>query len=119
MSGLAAVAEVPGFAVRQEGRSAGLPTKQRASAQCSSAAGGAPLGQPMPLSFLKCGESASVLKVRGGGELHHHLENLGFVEGARVKVVGGMGGDLIVDVKGAQVALGRKAAQSIVAVPAA
>ena len=69
--------------------------------------------QQMPLSFLKEGESAHVVKVRGRGDLQHHLENLGFVEGAEVKVVSG-GGDLIVSVKGAQVAIGRQAASHII-----
>ena len=46
--------------------------------------------QQMPLSFLKEGESAHVVKVRGKGDLQHHLENLGFVEGAEVKVVSGV-----------------------------
>ena len=49
--------------------------------------------QQMPLSFLKEGESAHVVKVRGRGDLQHHLENLGFVEGAEVKVVSGVAGD--------------------------
>ena len=66
--------------------------------------------QQMPLSFLKEGESAHVVKVRGRGDLQHHLENLGFVEGAEVKVVSGVAGDLIVSGKGAQVASGRPAA---------
>ena len=48
--------------------------------------------QQMPLSFLKEGESAHVVKVRGRGDLQHHLENLGFVEGAEVKVVSRAGG---------------------------
>ena len=64
--------------------------------------------QQMPLSFLKEGEAARVVKVRGRGDLQHHLENLGFVEGAEVKVVSGVAGDLIVSVKGAQVAIGRQ-----------
>ena len=33
--------------------------------------------QQMPLSFLKEGEAARVVKVRGRGDLQHHLENLG------------------------------------------
>ena len=115
MNGFAAVAEAPHFTVQKAPHSTASSTSQQRAAASSSM----PQGQTMPLSFLKCGESASVLKVRGGGELHHHLENLGFVEGARVKVVSGIGGDLIVDVKGAQVALGRNAAQRIVTVPAA
>ena len=43
--------------------------------------------QPMPLAFLRCGDVAKVVRVRGKGEVHHHLENLGFVEGASVSVV--------------------------------
>lgn len=70
--------------------------------------------QQMPLSFLKEGEAARVVKVRGKGDLQHHLENLGFVEGAEVTVVSGVAGDLIVSVKGAQVAIGKQAAAHII-----
>lgn len=70
--------------------------------------------QQMPLSFLREGESAKVVKMRGKADLQHHLENLGFVEGADIKVVSGIAGDLIVEVKGAQVAIGRDAANHIV-----
>ncbi len=70
--------------------------------------------QQMPRSFLKEGESARVVKVRGKGDLQHHLENLGFVEGAEIKVVSGVAGDLIVSVKGAQVAIGRQVASHII-----
>ena len=55
--------------------------------------------------FLGSGETATIAKVRGKGDLHHHLENLGFVEGARVTVTAEAAGDLIVEVKGTQVAL--------------
>ena len=61
--------------------------------------------QQMPLSFLKAGERAHISKVRGKGEVHHHLENLGFVDGAEVFVVSEQGGNLIIEVKGTQVAL--------------
>lgn len=70
--------------------------------------------QQMPLSFLKEGESACVVKVRGKCDLQHHLENLGFVQGAEIKVVSGVAGDLIVSVKGAQVAIGRQVASHII-----
>ena len=59
-------------------------------------------------------DSARVVKVRGKGDLQHHLENLGFVEGAEIKVVSGVAGDLIVSVKGAQVAIGRQVASHII-----
>lgn len=68
----------------------------------------------MPLSFLKSGEEAFIAKVRGKGEVHHHLENLGFVEGAKVKVVTEQAGNLIVEIKGAQVALNKQVASRIV-----
>jgi len=68
----------------------------------------------MPLSFLKAGESARVAKVRDKGDLHHHLENLGFVENASVKVICQNGGNLIVEVKGAQVALDKSLATKII-----
>lgn len=70
----------------------------------------------MPLSFLRAGESARIAKVRGKGDLHHHLENLGFVEGAEVRVLNEAKGDLIVEVKGAQVAIDRQIAARIVAI---
>lgn len=70
--------------------------------------------QQMPLSFLKAGEQAFVLKVRGDNEVHHHLENLGFVSGAPLKIVSEHGGNIIVEVKGAQVALDRSAAKRII-----
>lgn len=68
----------------------------------------------VPLSFLKVGETAQVAKVRDKGELHHHLENLGFVEGAKVMVVCENGGNLIVEIKGAQVALNKQVAAKII-----
>ena len=70
--------------------------------------------QQMPLSFLKGGETGTIAKVRGRGDLHHHLENLGFVEGAQVTVVSEAAGDLIVEVKGIQVALNRQVAAHII-----
>lgn len=130
MGAFAAAIRGPRFAVRQESRSRKAPcadatgenlaaSARSATAEDAIVRSTAGAQQQMPLSFLKSGEVARVVKVRGAGELHHHLENLGFVEGAAVKVVGGAGGDLIIDVKGAQVALGRQAAQRIVIAPAA
>lgn len=69
----------------------------------------------MPLTFMRSGESARVVKVRGAGELHHHLENLGFVPGALVKVVTEQAGNLIVEIKGSQVALDKASAKRIIA----
>ena len=68
----------------------------------------------MPLTFMRAGETAQVCKVRGTGEVHHHLENLGFVPGAQVKVITEQAGNLIVEVKGSQVALDKASAKRII-----
>ncbi|MBU5404847.1 ferrous iron transport protein A [Paraeggerthella hongkongensis] len=68
----------------------------------------------MPLSFLRSGEVAVIAKVRGKGELRHHLETLGFVEGVQVQVVAHAAGDLIVEIKGSQVALSQQVASRII-----
>ncbi|MCI9129412.1 MAG: ferrous iron transport protein A [Eggerthellaceae bacterium] len=68
----------------------------------------------MPLTFMRPGEEARIIKVRGKGDVHHHLENLGFVQGAKVKVMAEQSGNLIVEVKGTQVALDKASAQKII-----
>ena len=70
--------------------------------------------QQMPLTFLKAGEHAKVLKVRGNEDFHHHLENLGFVPGALLHVVSEHSGNIIVEIKGTQIALDRKSASKVI-----
>ena len=55
-----------------------------------------------------------VAKVRGKGDAPRHLENLGFVPGALVKVIAQQAGNLIVEVKGSQVALDKASAQKVI-----
>ena len=71
-------------------------------------------GAQLPLALVVPGATVNVLKVRGKGDLHHHLENLGFVEGASVRIVSENAGSLIVEVKGAQIALDKQAALKII-----
>lgn len=68
----------------------------------------------VPLAFVPAGQVAKIIKIRGNDQMHHHLENLGFVEGAQVTVVCENAGNLIVEVKGAQVALDRQVSMKIV-----
>lgn len=96
-----------GFAGAADGR----VTVVSAAAPAMAAAGALP---QMPLTFLRSGDAARVAKVRRRGEVHHHLENLGFVEGAIVRVVSEQAGNYIVEVKGAQVALDRSVASKII-----
>lgn len=70
--------------------------------------------QPMPLTFLRRGDAARVVRVRGRGEVHHHLENLGFVEGANVSIASEQAGNFIVQIKGANVALDKSVASKII-----
>ena len=61
----------------------------------------------LPLAMLGEDETAIVSKVKGGQELRKHLSDLGLVEGAEVKVISRVNGDVIVNVKGARLALNR------------
>ena len=67
----------------------------------------------MPLALIGEGEEAMVRRVGGNTEVQHHLENLGFVPGSTVKVITMMGGNLIVQVKEARVAISNEMAQKI------
>jgi len=67
----------------------------------------------MPLSLLKPGESSLITRVGGNAETRQFLENLGFVVGTPVKVVSEIGGNIIVVVKEARVAISREMAGHI------
>ena len=67
----------------------------------------------MPLSLATVGESNIIKKIGGKPEVRQHLENLGFVVGGNVSVINTIGGNLIVNVKEARVAISREMAQKI------
>ena len=67
----------------------------------------------MPLSLADTGKENVIIKVGGKPEVKRHLENLGFVPGGRVTVISTIGGNLIVNVKDARVAISREMAQKI------
>ena len=67
----------------------------------------------MPLTFADTGEEYVVKKIGGKPEVKKHLENLGFVVGAGVFVIAAMGGNVIVKVKEARVAISQEMAQKI------
>ena len=67
----------------------------------------------MPLSMMKTGEPGTVRRVGGRAETRRFLENLGFVAGCIVTVVSDTGGNLIVNVKDASVAIGKDMANKI------
>ena len=67
----------------------------------------------MPLTFANVNEENTVLKITGGSAVKKHLENLGFVPGSSIAIISSMGGDLIVRVKGARIAISREMAAKI------
>ena len=67
----------------------------------------------IPLILADVGEKNTVKKIGGSPELKKHLENLGFVVGGNVTVITTMGGNVIVNVKEARVAISREMAQKI------
>lgn len=67
----------------------------------------------MPLTLAVVGEKNMIKKIGGKPEVRKHLENLGFVVGGNVQIVNQMGGNVIVNVKGARVAVSREMAQKI------
>ncbi len=67
----------------------------------------------MPITMLRKGESSLITRVGGKPETRQFLENLGFVVGSPVTVVSDIGGNLIVRVKDARVAVSLEMAQKI------
>ena len=67
----------------------------------------------MPLTLAAVGEENRIKKVGGKPEVRKHLENLGFVAGGNVTVISVLGGNVIVNVKQARVAVSREMAQKI------
>ena len=66
-----------------------------------------------PLTLATPGEANIIRKIGGKAEVKKHLENLGFVAGGNVTVVAAMGGNVIVNVKEARVAISEEMAQKI------
>lgn len=71
-------------------------------------------GARLPLAMMGEGDSATVLAVRGSQDLRQRLLELGFVPGAKVKVVSRVSGNVLVSVKGATFGIGRDMAMHIV-----
>ncbi len=63
--------------------------------------------------MVKEGEPNVIHKVGGKEETRRFLENLGFVTGGVVTVVSRIGGNMIVNIKEARVAIGRDMANKI------
>lgn len=67
----------------------------------------------MPLAMAGIGDTNTIKKITGQGELRRHLAELGFVVGEEVRVVSELGGNLILSVKDSRVALDKSMAMRI------
>lgn len=67
----------------------------------------------MPLTFVGDGGEAVIKKVGGKPDVKKHLENLGFTAGGDVTVITQNGGNVIVKVKEARVAVSKEMANKI------
>ena len=67
----------------------------------------------MVLSEVKKNGTYHVKQLRGFGDVHRRLEDLGFIPGECITVVSRIGGNLIVSIKGSRVALSAELAKHI------
>ena len=67
----------------------------------------------MPLTMAGIGEPNTIQKIGGNEETRRFLANLGFVTGAEISVVSAIGGNVIVNVKDARVAVNSDMAKHI------
>ena len=68
----------------------------------------------MPLSLVNVGEINIIKKIGGNPKIKKHLENLGFVVGGNVKVISTLGGNVVVNVKEARIAISEEMARKII-----
>lgn len=67
----------------------------------------------MPLGMAGVGDVNVIARITGRDEVRQHLEELGFVVGAQVRIVSEMAGSLILCVGDSRVALNRDMAMRI------
>lgn len=66
-----------------------------------------------PLSFAKAGECGVIERISGTTEVKVHLQDLGFVKGAEIKVISVLNGNLIICIKGTRVGIHEDMAKQI------
>lgn len=68
----------------------------------------------MPLSMMEQGETRVITDFKGQEEMKRHLQDLGFIKGETVRVVGENQSGMILLVKGVKIALNRALAMKII-----
>jgi ferrous iron transport protein A len=67
----------------------------------------------MPLTLIGTGNSSSVVRIAGRDDTRRFLENLGIINGSQITVLSEYGGDLIIKVCEARVAISKTMACKI------
>ena len=67
----------------------------------------------LPLTFVKTGDLAKVIKVSGKDNVKKHLADLGFVDGTIVNVISSHDGDIILNVKDSRLAVTKEMADKV------
>ena len=67
----------------------------------------------MSLILSKVGEEVTKKKITGNAETKKFLNSLGFIIGEGITIVSDLGGNLIVNIKGARIALDKSMASRI------
>ncbi len=70
-------------------------------------------GAGVPIMFSKTGDVGTIVSISGNEKTRRFLNELGFTPGAGIKVVSQSGGNLILEVKGAKIAIDRTMAGKI------
>lgn len=73
----------------------------------------------IPMTAITVGECFQITRIGGSSDFRRHLESLGFVIGSVVMVVAHTACDLIVNIRGSRVALGRGIACKVFGCPCA
>ena len=68
----------------------------------------------MPVTMAKAGETVIINRITGSDEVRQHLSELGFVVGEKITVVSNNGGNVILQVKDARIALDAKMANRVI-----
>lgn len=73
----------------------------------------------IPMTAITVGECFRITRIGGNTDFRRHLESLGFVIGSIVTVIAHTTCDLIVNIRGSRVALGRGIACKVFGCPCA
>lgn len=68
----------------------------------------------MPLAMVMEGETRIITEFKGQEDMKRHLQDLGFLKGEKVRVIGENASGMILVVKGVKIALNRGLAHKII-----